>query len=152
MTEIGFEWVMDIKARVSPPRDVGDSAFGFRRAIPIEGGTFEGPGVKGAVIPGGTDWQILREDGVTSLTARYGLKTDDGAAIIVTNTGLRHGPTETMKRLAAGEPVDPAEYYFRALPVFEAPIGPYDWLNKALFVTSGERYADGVVIHVYKVL
>lgn len=146
------EWIMDVKAEVSPPIEIADGPMGLRRIIPIGGGTFEGPKLKGTVLAGGADYQILRKDGVTVLEAKYLLKTDDGVTIAVTNKGMRHGPPEVLKRLFAGEPVDPSEYYFRAAPEFEAPSGRYEWLNKSLFMSVGERKVDGVVIHFYRIL
>lgn len=146
------EWIMDLKADVAPPVEIADGPMGTRRVIPILGGTFEGPTLKGKVVPGGADYQILRKDDVTVLEAKYLLETDDGVTIAVTNRGMRHGPPEVLKRLFAGEPVDPSEYYFRAVPEFEAPPGPYEWLNKSLFMSVGERTVDGVVIHFYRIL
>ena len=95
-------------------------------------------------VPGGADWQYVRADNVTVVEARYLLRTDDDVLIEVHNRGIRHGPAETMKRLAAGESVDPGEYYFRATPVLSAPAGKYEWLNRSLFVCSGARYATAI--------
>ena len=78
-------------------------------------------------------------------------ETDDGALIYVSNRGLRHGPDEVMRRLALGEPVDPAEYYFRTTPVFETGAPEYTWLNGVVAVAAGERRADEVIITVYEV-
>jgi hypothetical protein len=146
------EWIMDVRATVEPPIIIGEGPLGLRRAVPISGGTFEGPLLQGTVVPGGVDWQVMRSDEVLSIEARYHLRTDDGVILSVINRGMRHGPAEVIARLAAGQTVDPNQYYFRAIPEFEAPKGRYDWLNKAIFVTSGERYADGVVIHFHRVL
>ena len=120
--------------------------------VPILSGTFEGPEIKGEILPGGIDWQLIRSDKVTEIEAHYVLKTDDGVLIRVINRGFRYGPPEVMQRLAAGELVDPAEYYFRAAPLFEAPSGRYEFLNCALFVCTGERYPDLVVVHVFEIL
>ena len=87
---------------VGPPLDCGDVGKGMRRIVPITGGEFSGPDIRGKVLPGGADWQILRGDGVSELEARYTLQTDDGALINVRNLALRHGPPEVMAALAAG--------------------------------------------------
>jgi hypothetical protein len=94
---------------------------------------------------------VMRNDGVTELEAKYTLGTKDGAFIYVTNWGLRHGPPETMKRLAAGHEVDPTEYYFRTNPRFETGSSQYDWLNKLVAIGSGERRASEVIITVFEV-
>ena len=144
-------FAFEVRATVGPPLEVGSVAQGRRRIVPITGGTFEGSGLRGKVMPGGADWQIIRADGVTELTAVYELKADDGTLIHVINRGLRHGPAEVMQRLARGEPVDPGSYYFRTVPVFEAPAGAHDWLNRSIFVASGVRRASDVQIRVFEV-
>jgi uncharacterized protein DUF3237 len=131
---------------------VGQTPEGLKRVVPILGGTFEGPRMRGELVSGGADWQYVRGDGVTVVEARYLLRTDDNVLIEVHNRGLRHGPEEIMRRLAAGEHVDPSEYYFRAAPSFSAPAGKYDWLNESLFLCTGARYATAISLWVYQVL
>ncbi len=147
---LSMEFAFEATVSVATPLEVGETPLGRRRVIHITGGRFAGPRLKGTVVPGGADWQIIRPDGVTDLTAMYELKTDDGTLIHVTNRGLRHGPAEVMQRLMRGEPVDPASYYFRTVPVFEAPSGPHDWLNHSIFVGIGARSASDVQIRVFE--
>ena len=151
MTAPALEFVCEIRAMVKAPVEVGRMPGGLRRIVDIAEGTFEGPLLRGTILAGGADWQILRDDGVAELHAHYVLKTEDGVLIQVRNRGLRHGPEEVLRRIAAGESVDPAEYYFRAVPVFEAPQGPYEWLNRNVFVAAAERYAANVVVRVFRV-
>jgi hypothetical protein len=150
--EIRTELLFTAKLDVAPPVELGPGPKGIRRFVPIAAGPFEGPKIRGIAIPGGIDWQLIRPDRVTELEAHYTLMTDDGVLIRVINRGFRHGPPGVIERLAAGEAVDPAQYYFRAAPIFEAPLGRYDWLNRSLFISTGERYVDSVVIHVFEVL
>lgn len=147
-TELLFEAEMSVEAAVYR----GTNTRGERRFVPILWGSFEGPKIKGEILPGGIDWQIVRSDKVTEIEAHYMLKTDDGVLIRVLNKGFRHGTPEVMKRLAIGEPVEPGEYYFRAAPAFDAPSGRYEWLNRSLFISSGERYPGKVVLHVFEIL
>ena len=97
---------------VDPPQELGDIGKGKRRIVPIAGGNSKGRLLRGKVLPGGADWQILRGDGVSELEARYTLQTDDGALIHVRNLALRHGPIDVMTALAAGRPVDPPAIIF----------------------------------------
>jgi hypothetical protein len=147
-TELLFTATITVGATV----DLGPGPCGGRRMVPILSGPFEGPKIKGEILPGGIDWQLVRTDGVTEIEAHYTLKTDDGVLIRVINKGFRHGPPQVMQRLAAGEPVDPGEYYFRAAPIFDAPCGRYDWLNRSLFISSGERSPGRVVLRVFEIL
>ena len=87
---------------------VGETPTGLKRVVPILGGTFKGPQMAGTIVPGGADWQYVRADDVTVVEARYLLRTNDDVLIEVHNRGLRHGPAETMRRLAAGENVNPS--------------------------------------------
>lgn len=137
--------------QIDAPLMVGQSPKGERRIINITGGEFEGPRMSGKVLPGGADWQVIRRDGITEVVAQYTLKTHDGALIYIYNQGLRHGPPEVISRLAAGEAVDPAEYYFRTTPVFETGTPAYAWLNGVVAVAAGQRLADEVIITVYEV-
>jgi hypothetical protein len=146
-----LEFVCEIRAAVAAPVEVGRTPAGLRRIVDIAGGEFEGPLVRGTILAGGADWQILRDDGLAELHAHYVLKTDDGVLIQVRNRGLRHGPPEVMRRVAAGQHVDPSEYYFRTVPVFEAPQGAYEWLNRSVFVATAEREAARVIVRVFRV-
>lgn len=146
-----LEFVFEAMVTVAAPIEIGTTPQGRRRVIHITGGRFAGPRLRGTVVPGGADWQVIRPDGVTELTALYELKTDDGTLIHVANRGLRHGPPEVMQRLARGDPVDPASYYFRTTPVFEAPSGPYEWLNRSIFTATGARSASEVQVRVFEI-
>jgi hypothetical protein len=137
--------------KIALPLSVGPSVIGERRIINITGGSFSGPRLSGTIIPGGADWQVIRPDGITEVEARYTLQTNDGALIYVVNRGLRHGPEDVIKRLAAGEQVDPSLYYFRTTPVFETGSPEYRWLNRVVAVAVGERQAAEVIITVYEV-
>ena len=98
-----------INVQVGPPTELGEVPRGRRRIIPILGGTFEGPNIRGKVVPGGADWQIVRADGFAELDTRYTLQTDTGQSIYIQNAGIRHAPPEITRKLLAGEPVDPAQ-------------------------------------------
>lgn len=147
-----LEFVCELRVKIADPYVVGETPHGLRRIIPIVGGTFEGPKMKGEILNGGADWQIVRKDGVAELEAHYQLKTDDGVIIYIKNTGLRVATPEVAARIGRGEQVSPGEYYFRAAPKFEAPAGKYNWLNNALFICTALRNPDSVIINVWKVL
>lgn len=146
------EFAFELRASVDAVQEVGETPAGRRRFIPITGGTFEGPKLKGVVLPGGADAQVIRSDGVTDLVARYTLKVEDGTLIYVVNRGLRHSSPEIMQRLMRGETVDPASYYFRTTPSFEVAPGPHDWLNRSIFIGTGARYAAEVHLRYFRVL
>lgn len=141
----------EVLVQVADPTVIGTLPNGTRRIVEILGGTFEGSGLKGRVVPGGADWQIIRADGFTDIDARYTLETDDGQLIYVSNIGIRHAPPDIIKRLNAGEVVDQSQIYFRAVPKFETGAPELEWLMKSLFIATGERYPNGVVIRFWRV-
>jgi hypothetical protein len=152
MTKPSLEFVFELRAEVEPPIDFGELSPGRRRRmIPIASGRFEGPHLRGRILPGGADWQIVHADGFTELDSRYALITDDGATIGVRNAGLRRAEPELMARLLAGEPVDPEQVYFRTTPEFETSAPALQWLVRSIFVGLGERYPTEVVVRFWRV-
>jgi hypothetical protein len=138
------EFLCSLTGLVAPPREIGATPRGTRRFYPAIGGSFEGPRLRGDVLPDAGDWLLMRPDGVLEQDVRITLKTDDGAFIYVRYAGIRHGPPEVMARLAQGEMVDPSEYYFRVAPMFETGAERYAWLNNILAVGVGERLPPNI--------
>jgi len=139
-----------LHVQVGPPMELGEVPAGRRRIIPILGGTFDGPLLRGKVLAGGADWQIVQPDGLAKLDTRYALQTEDGKLIYIQNAGLRHASPEVTKKLLAGEPVDPSQVYFKTVPTFETAAPDLQWLTRSIFVGTGERYPTEVVIRVWR--
>jgi hypothetical protein len=146
-----LEFAFEVRAKVAAPIVLGQVPGGTRRIIDVLGGTFEGPKIKGIVRPGGADWQIIRPDGFTDVDARYMLETDKGELIYVSNIGIRHAPPDVLAKLNAGEVVDQKLVYFRTVPKMETSAPDLQWLTRSIFVCTGERYPDAVVIRYYRV-
>ena len=140
----------EVRAEVGPPLELGQVAHGRRRIVPIVGGTFEGPDIKGRVLAGGADWQVIRGDGFTELDTRYTLQTDREQLVYVQNRGMRHAAPDVMRRLLEGESVDPALVYFGTTPTFETEAPDLQWLTRSIFVGTGERHPAAVVIRFWK--
>jgi hypothetical protein len=147
----GLIFAFELHVEVGPPLEVGQLPGGMRRIVPILKGTFEGPGIKGRVVPGGADWQMIGADGFSALDTRYTLETDSGRLIYVQNAGIRHAAPEVMQRLLRGESVDPSLVYFRTVPKFETAAPELQWLTRSVFIGTGERYPSEVVIRFYRV-
>ena len=144
--------ILTIRAELAGIHKLGATPYGERRIINILGGTVEGPRLKGKILAGGADWQIVRTDGVVDLRARYTVETDTGGLILVNSEGLRHGPPEVMAALARDETVDPALYYFRAVMRFETADPAALWLNRILAVAYGARENKAVRLEAHEVL
>lgn len=125
---IRTELVMNLVVTCTSPERPGPAAAskdGTRDEIwPIVGGRFAGPRIRGAVIPGGGDFPVVRPDGVTIVDALYRLRTDDGVTIIIHNKGLAY-------------PQGAGKWdRYRLVPEFTAPFGRYDWLNRSIFLCT----------------
>ena len=147
-----LEFVFEARVEVASPVDMGETPRGRQRMVPIRGGIVDGPRLRGEVLAGGADWQVVRADGAAELEARYVIRTEDGTQIAVVNRGLRHAPPDVNAKLLAGEKVDPAQVYFRATPSFSSAAAAHDWLNRSIFVCTGERLPDAVALKFFKVL
>ena len=142
---------MTLTVQVGPPTELGEVPRGRRRIIPILGGTFEGPKIRGKVLPGGADWQIVRADGLAELDTRYMLQTDGGSLVYIQNAGIRHAPPDVTKKLLAGQPADPSQVYFKTVPTFETSAPELQWLTRSIFIGTGERRPTEVIVHVWRV-
>jgi hypothetical protein len=144
--------LMTVRITAAPPQKLGAVPHGTRLIVPVTGGDFEGPRLRGKILPGGGDWLLLRTDGVLELDLRITLETHDHALIYMTFQGLRHGPPDAIAALGRGEVVDPARYYFRTVPRFETSADTYTFLNRIVTVGVGEARPDGAVHRIDEVL
>ena len=144
--------LMTLQVEVPSPQKLGLVPHGTRAIAPITGGVFEGPRLRGKVLPGGGDWTLLRSDGVLELDLRITLETDDGALIFMSSLGLRHGPPDVLAALARGESVDPSRYYFRTTPRFETSAPQYAFLNRVIAIASGDRRPGGPIYTIEEIL
>ena len=144
--------VYRLKATLGEPLDLGDATAGRRRIVPLTGGTFTGPELRGTLLPGSSaDWQILLPDGTALGDIRYTLQTDGGDLLYVQSRSVRHGSPDVLARLARGDDVDASEYTFRAATQIETAAPALDWLNKGVFISVGGRQPGVVVYETYLV-
>jgi hypothetical protein len=144
-------FAFELRATVADPLVIGQGPHGLRRIVAITGGTVRGPMMNGVVAPNsGADWQMIQPDGFSELDTRYTLRSDKGELVYVQNVGIRHAPPEVMKRLNAGEIVDPKLVYFRTVPKFETAAPGLQWLTRSVFVGVGERSPNEVIVRFYR--
>lgn len=105
--------------------DLGPSEEGHRYVVPILGGNvYPGPGfedLSGVVLKGGSDWQLLRPDGVKELDAKYDMEV--GSAVVL----------KIRNRVLIDESRKPDRYAMSVIQV-TAPKGPLAWLNRRLLL------------------
>jgi predicted ester cyclase len=155
--EVETEFLFEARVRLYHlPIDVGPGPEGHRGIFVVEGGTFEGPRMRGKVLPNsGADWARLRPDGTWHLDVRFALQTDDGAVLYLHWHGRFHASPEYRDyALDLQKPDDPAgahRYYFRAAPEFETSDSRYAWLNGIVAVTKSRTGGGGVIHRVFAV-
>lgn len=128
-------WNLRIIIEVDRPLELGATPAGKRRFVHISGGTVSGA-LSGKVLPGGTDWQTMREDGSLEIEAHYLLQLEDGALVEVYSTGIRsNGTTAT-------------DTYFRTSIRFNTGSNRHQYLNNQIFMSSGKKIGASVHIDV----
>ena len=140
-----LEFALQLKVTLGEVFGIDNTQHGRRTVIPITGGTFEGPGLKGTIVNGGADYQLNGADGRSEVEAIYCIKTDDGVYIHIRNRGIIANSKD-----AEGKP----SFYFRCAPQFEAPAdSKYAWLNNSLFLCapSFSQGFQGIVLNVWRV-
>jgi hypothetical protein len=153
--EITTAHLFDIVVDLSPRLNIGSGPFGQRILFGAAGGSFDGPKLRGDVLPGGGDWALVRPDGALTLDVRLTLRTHDDALVHMTYGGRWITPPELRADIA--DPVkryqvDPAQYYFRTNPLFETGAKQYAWLNDIVCVGAGYLIDGGIAYQVSQVL
>jgi hypothetical protein len=92
--------------------------------------------VSGEVLSGGNDWQRARSDSCIELDVRLLLKT--------TNDALTDRPA-VIRALDRAEIVDPVSFYFSLSGLFETSAPPYDWLDRVIAISIGNRPPGGPI-------
>ena len=146
-----------VSVAVDKPIVVGqDEKNGRRQLIPITSGTLEGfdpegNPLKGTVLPGGVDSQVIRPDGKCELSARYGIRLDNGDSLYIENNGIRTVPEDYVEKVLRGEFIDPSLYYFATVPSFETYSKNLRWLENHVFYCKAIRETAQVKITYYVV-
>ena len=141
----------DLSVLVDKPHEVGLTHHGVRRLIPILGGQLQGDGWTGRVLAGGADFQLIVNERMAELDARYTIETDGGDLIFVQNRAVRTAAPDVMAKLIRGEPVPPESVYFRCNPSFETASTALGWITERLFLGTGARHPDKVVMRFFEV-
>jgi hypothetical protein len=145
-----LERAFDVDARLGPLEDHGGTRAGHRRVVPITGGRVSGL-IDAEIVAGGADWQLVRPDGAVDIDTRYSARTPAGEYVHFRTAGVRSGRPEILEALLRGEPVDPAEYYFRVAVYLETSAPRLAVLEQSIFVASAVREADRVYYTAYRV-
>ena len=146
-----YELLFEMDVELEAPQEIGVTPGGTRRIYYVKSGTFEGPRLRGTVLPGGGDWLILRPDGTMVLDIRATLKTDDGDLIYTNYRGYIYLPPQAQAKIKEGQSLEWSDYYFRTAPFFETSSDKYAWLNNVLAVGVGEFGNGSVSYSAYEI-
>ncbi|MER7460612.1 DUF3237 domain-containing protein [Micromonospora sp. NPDC126480] len=147
-TSLAVDHLCDFDVALAAPQML-TSPLGVRLISIIEGGTVEGPRLRGTFLPGGGDWMLAGTDRVGRLDVRATIRTHDDALVHLTVAGRFRLDDEAMSRLYAGETVREAEMYGRTTPLFDTGAEAYAWLNSTVTVAFNEVSLSRVRYRVY---
>ena len=136
LSQVDVEHVLTFTAHTGKAAVIAGAPQGTRGVLGVTGGTFEGPRLKGTILPPGGDWFTVRASGVLKLDVRLLLVTEDETNILLTYSGI------AVPREGGGMDI-------RIAPLFEAPEGPHSWLNDIQAIGYGELVEGGVKYELY---
>ncbi|EMC97541.1 hypothetical protein BAUCODRAFT_455722 [Baudoinia panamericana UAMH 10762] len=150
-----LEFLFHLECDMESFRHIGEGPYGDRSTVIFKGGRFEGPKLKGVILPGGGDWEIVRDHGdqqTAHLNTRYNLQTHDGANIYLQTTGTRTGPRSVLEKLGEDTSIKPDQFKMRLHLMMETGDPRYSWVNSGVFIASSGRVGSQVIYDAYEVL
>ncbi|MDR6636977.1 DUF3237 domain-containing protein [Paenarthrobacter nitroguajacolicus] len=147
----GLHYVATLEVDVDEPVTIGKTVDGIRKVVPIRGGRVFGPAFSGRILSAGADFQQYPSEDLAYLSASYILELTDGHRILVENHAIRTGSPADLAALMDGGKVDANNIYFRCCPRLTAEVeGPYNWINRTMFIGSGQRQPESVFIYLFR--
>lgn len=135
-SSLPVEFLFTLTASTAPGTTIANGPQGTRAIVAVTGGSFEGPKLKGTVVPNsGCDWVTVRPDGSFKLDVRITLQTDDGAAIYMAYSGIGVRGEDGLT--------------LRTAPLFETGDERYAWLNQVQAVGTGSSGGGQVTYDIY---
>jgi len=143
-----LEFICRLEGELEPiPQVIGPTAEGLRINFPIAGGRIHGPKVNGTVLPGGADFYCLRTDGVSQIDVRATAKTDDGALLYVTYTGVADLGEDGYAKGLEGKMPNPIR--LQVAPRIRTAHPNYAWMNRIQFIGIGESVPGSNLVVSY---
>jgi hypothetical protein len=147
-----LEYLMTYRADLKDPIDIGAVPSGNRRIFDVTGGSFEGPRLKGRLLPSGGDWLLIGTDGIGRLDVRGTFETEDGAHVYAQYFGVLVLNEAVMGSLTQGRETQYGDTYFMTQPRFETGHPDYTWLNSVVAIAEGRVLPNAVEYRVFQVL
>ncbi len=147
-----LEPLMTFHADLKEPVEVGAGPHGRRLIFDVTGGTFEGPRLRGTILPSGGDWLLADAEGVGHLDVRATLKTEDGAHIYVQYYGVIMMNEKVEAALTQGGATEYGDTYFMTQPRYETGDVRYSWLNRVMAAAEGRVVPGAVEYRVFELV
>ena len=152
MLEISTEFLFTLALEIEVS-SLGDTPYGSRRIFHFDGGRFEGPKLKGTVLPGGGGSSLIRSDDVLEVDVRLILATMITTGIGMAWKGLRQRRRRMlMTAFIAVRSAAPRTYYFRTTPYFETSSEKYGWMNRICAIATRSLGANARTLDVFQVV
>jgi hypothetical protein len=129
---------------------VGAGPYGNRAIAAVDGGTFEGPSLRGTILPPGADWVLVDANGRGRVDVRLIFQTDDGANIYVTYTGVIELNDAIAKAMAGRGETRFGDNYFVTQLRFETGAPRYAHLNYVVAIGEGRMRPGQVEYRVFR--
>ncbi len=141
MIPYSLEHIISYNATLTAPEMIGPTPEGIRANIYVTGGVFNGPKLRGKLLPVGGDWLTVRRDGMAHLDVRATLQTDDEALIYLTLVGsIDLGESGYDDFLLGTGPRSGA--IIRTSPKFYTSAEQYVWLNRLHCIGIGQAFLE----------
>jgi hypothetical protein len=152
IASVKLEPLMTLRADLEPPIVIGAAPQGWRTITNVAGGTFDGPRLRGKILPGGGDWFLVDAEAVGRLDVRLALETEDGARIYVQYYGVGVINEKEKAAMETGGATEFGDTYFMTQLHFETGDARYSWLNRVLAVSEGRLRSGGVEYRVFELV
>ncbi|KAK5133938.1 hypothetical protein LTR08_007058 [Meristemomyces frigidus] len=151
-----LQFLFHLECDMETFRHIGQGPYGDRSTVIFKGGRFEGPKMRGDILPGGGDWEIVRDhDGdqqTAYLNTRYNLVTHNGATIYLQSTGVRTGRKAVLEKLGEDTSIAADRFKMRLQLTMETGDPRYSWMNSGVYVASSGRVGSQVIYDAYELL
>jgi len=147
---VQLDYLLTFTVVIGENTPIGGGPYGNRSIAAVSGGTFEGPTLRGHILPPGADWVLVDANRRGRIDVRLIFRTDDGANIYVTYTGVLELNEAVSKGLAGGGETQFGDNYFVTQLRFETGAPRYTHLNYVVAVGEGRMLPGQVQYRVFR--
>jgi hypothetical protein len=147
---VKLEHLFTFDAAIGANVPIGSGPYGSRAIAAVTGGTFDGPGLRGTIVPPGADWVLIDANNRGRIDVRLVFRTDDGANLYVTYTGVLELNDAITRALGGTGETQFGDNYFVTQLRIETGAPKYAHLNYAVAIGEGRMLPGRVQYRVYR--